>query len=107
MVTRRRGHSPKFSLLRIQELIEAGEYDVTDTARRDAEGMTFDEDDIVECVGALSEDDYSHTLASEKRSGAFHDVYRKRMFGFPLYVKLQLDGPNRAVIISFKRDGSV
>jgi hypothetical protein len=102
---RRRDQSPKFSLLHIQELIVAGEYHVTDTARRDAEALTFDEDDIVECVCGLVEEDYSHTLASEKRPGTFQDVYRKRMHGFPLYIKLQLT--HEAVIISFKRDGSV
>jgi hypothetical protein len=104
---RRWGHSPRFSLARIRELVAAGEYHVTDAARRDAEALTFDEDDIVDCVGTLTEADYSHTLASEKRAGMFQDVYRKRMHGFPLYVKLQLAGPDWAVIISFKRDGSL
>ena len=104
---RRPGHSPKFSLLRIQELVRAGEYHLTDSARRDAEALTFDEDDVVECICALVEDDYSHTLASEKRPGMFQDAYRRRMHGFPLYIKLQLAGSDEAVIISFKRDGSV
>lgn len=103
----RRGHSPRFSLARIQSLVAAGEYHVTDAARRDAEALTFDEDDIVECIGMLAGDDYSHTLAGEMRPGTFQDVYRKRMHGFPLYIKLQLAEPEWAVIISFKRDGSV
>lgn len=107
MVMRRRGQSPRFSLLRIQELVAAGDYHVTDSARRDAEGLTFAEDDIVECVATLTEDDYSHTLTSERHPGLYHDVYRKRMRGFPLYIKLQLAGPQWAVIISFKRDDSV
>src|SRR5215213_8775402 len=75
---RRRGHSPSFSLAHLKEMVAAGEYHVTDTARRDAEGLTFDEDDIVECIDALTEDDYSHTLVSETRPGSFQDVYRKR-----------------------------
>jgi hypothetical protein len=107
MIMRRWGHSPRFSLPRIRELVAAGEYHVTDTARRDADALTFDEDDIVECIGTLTGDDYSHTLTSEKRPGALHDVYRKRLHGFPLYIKLQLTEPDWAVIISFKRDSSV
>jgi len=107
MIVRRPGHSPKFSLLHVQELVRAGEYHLTDSARRDAEALTFDEDDVVECICALAEDDYSHTLAGEKRPGQFQDVYRKRMHGFPLYIKLQVTDPNEAVIISFKRDDSV
>ena len=69
--------------------------------------MAFDEFDIVETVGVLVDADYSHTLHGEARPGMFQDVYRKRMHGFPLYVKLQIDGSDRAVIISFKRDESV
>ena len=108
MIMRRQGHSPRFSLLQIQARIAAGEYHLTDAAQRDAEGLAFDEDDIVECIQTLTEDDYSHSLASEKRLGTFQDVYRRRMHGFPLYLKLQLTEPNRAVIIiSFKRDGSI
>ena len=105
---RRWGHEPTFPLRRIQELVAAGDYDVTDTARRDAESLTFDEFDMVECIGILTEEEhFSHTLKSTSRPGTDQDVYRVRVHGFPLYVKLQIDGAGRAIVISFKRDESV
>ena len=84
-----------------------GRYDITDTARRDAESLTFDEFDVVECISELAEEHYSHTLRSSARPGQDQDVYRVRMYGFPLYIKLRIDDWDRAVVISFKRDESV
>jgi len=46
-----------------------GRYDITDTARRDAESLTFDEFDVVECISELAEEHYSHTLRSSARRG--------------------------------------
>jgi hypothetical protein len=105
---RRHGHTPKYSLKRVQELVDAGPdyYHITESARFGAQAIFLDEEDIVECVCALTEDDYEKTLDSTRIPGTFQDVYKPRFYGRRLYLKVRLDEDEVAVIISFKRDES-
>ena len=105
---RRHGHTPKYSLKRVQELVEAGpdHYHITESARLGAQAIFLDEEDIVECVCSLRYDAYEKTLASTKFPGTYQDVYKPRFYGWQIYLKVRLDGDEAAVVISFKRDES-
>jgi hypothetical protein len=106
MSRRRRGHAPKFSLEAVQTLVRGNAYRITDVARKGAEALYLDEDDIVECVCALTADDYEQTLDSTKIPGTFQDVYSPRFHGFELYVKVRLVDGRQVVVISFKQNES-
>jgi hypothetical protein len=105
---RRHGHTPRYSLKRVQELVDAGHdhYYITESARLGAQSIFLDEEDIVECVCSLTEDDYEKTLDSRRFPGTFQDVYKPRFYGLRIYLKVTLDEDEMAVIISFKRDES-
>ena len=107
-MSRRHGHTPKYSLKRIKELLAAGEdfYLITQSARLGAQRLYMDDDDIVACVWALGDDDYETTLEGTRVPGTFQDVYRTRHHGFRIYLKVRLIGDHEAVIISFKQDTS-
>lgn len=104
----RHGHTPRYSLQRVQELVAAGpdHYHITNSARFDAQLIGFDEEDIVECIRDLTEADYEQTLRSTKIPGTFQDVYKPRFFGREVYLKIRLRGDHEAVVISFKRNTS-
>ena len=68
--------------------------------------MDLGPDDIVTCVLEITEDDFYKSMPSRQRPGTFQDVYRPTHDGLNLYVKLQSDSRNKAVVISFKSDES-
>lgn len=105
---RRHGHTPKFSLERVQQLVAVGgkHAHVTKAALDGARALYLTLDDIVYCVLDLSEDDYEQTLESTAIPGTFQDVYKPRFHGFEIYLKLRMVQYYEAVIISFKRNES-
>ena len=97
---------PRYSLDRVQRLVAANRYRVTDSARRGAIELGLDESDIVECVAALLPGHFYKTMESQRSAGTWQDVYRPSLAGIPLYVKLQIvgtDPTDLTVVISFKR----
>ena len=108
MPGKRRPHQrPTFDLARIQELVRAEAYHITDAAFAGAEDIYWDEDDIVECVLSLSvENDFEQSYESRDRPGTFQDVYKPRHHGYELFVRLKLVQDRQAVVISFKRNTS-
>lgn len=98
--------SPFYDLRRIQVLVGTRQYFPSGEALNGAGELGFDEDDIVECVLALTPAEFHKQMPSDKRPGTYQDVYRPTHKGIPLYVKLQLVGERPeeiAVIIQFKR----
>lgn len=106
MNRRRHGQEPRFSLELVQALVRRNAYRITEAARMGAEALFFDEDDVVECVCALTAKDYEQTLDSTKVPGTFQDVYKPRFHGYELYVKLRLVEGRQVVVISFKQNES-
>lgn len=79
---------------------------MTDSARRGALELGFDESDILECISGLSLGHFYKSMESHRNAGAWQDVYRPVLGAIPLYVKVQIVGvdPNDlTVVISFKR----
>jgi hypothetical protein len=104
---RRHNQSPTFDLARVQELVRAESYHITESAFEGAEDIYWDEDDIVDCVLSLSaDDDFEQTYESRDRPGTFQDVYKPRRHGYELFIKLRVVQNRQAVIISFKRNTS-
>jgi hypothetical protein len=105
---RRHGHTPKYSLERIQQLVAVGSrcVHVTKSALAGARGLYLTLDDIVECVLGLTEDGYEQTLASTEVPDTFQDVYKPRFHGFEIYLKMRMIENREALIVSFKRNAS-
>jgi hypothetical protein len=103
---RRHGHTPRYSLERIQQLVVAGRIRITNSAEQGAESLYLLDEDIIECICQLSDDDYEQTLESTKFPGTFQEVYKPRYRGYAIYLKLQLIGDRDVLLISFKQDTS-
>ncbi len=92
--------TPTYDLTSIKAFIKSGRYRVTLSAKQGASEMGMDTGDIETCILDLSSRDFYKTMAAEKVSGLYQDVYRPQFKGFDLYVKLQITA--EAVVISFK-----
>jgi hypothetical protein len=103
---RRHGHTPRYSLDRIQQLAATGRIRITNSAEQGAEMLYLPEGDIIECICQLSDDDYEQTLESTQFPGTFQDVYKPRYLGRAIYLKLRLIGDHHVLLISFKQDTS-
>ena len=98
--------TPTYPLEQIQAAVRQGRYLITRRAADDAAALQFDEDDIKQCVLALRDVDFCKTMASRQVEGLWQDVYRCRYCGRPIYVKVQIGGDGRAIVIAFKTDES-
>lgn len=98
--------TPTYPLHDIQPAARQERYLVTRRAAADAASLEFDEDDIKECVRELRPLDFHKTMPSRQVEGLWQDVYRCRYLGRPIYIKVQIGGDGRAVVISFKTDES-
>lgn len=98
------GRQPTYDLGTIQALVRAGSYYVRESAFYDAMALRFDRTDIEDCILAITLADFYKTMTSEKKAGLMQDVYRPTYAGLALYVKVQLDPPTRAVVVSFKKE---
>jgi hypothetical protein len=105
---RRHGHTPKFSLARVQELARAGypHVLVTRYATAGARSLFMSTRDVIDCVCGLTEDDYEQTLESTTFPGTFQDVYKPRYRGFAIYLKVRMVDDRQTIVISFKRNES-
>ena len=97
---------PHYELEQIKHLVRTRRYYVTTQARLTAGRLELDEEDIFDCVLALTSADYCHSLPSETRPDHFQDVYQPTYQGRQLYVKLQAPPDEYVAIISFKENTS-
>lgn len=97
---------PSYPLEEVHRLVRAGALLITGSARRDSFALGCDEDDIIECVLALTLDEFYKTMPAKKATGLMQDVYHATYDGRELYVKIQIArSPNAdtTVVISFKK----
>ncbi|MDB4948361.1 MAG: hypothetical protein JWM27_1010 [Gemmatimonadetes bacterium] len=95
--------NPTYDLAELQRLVRENHYVVTSKAVSGAASLSFDSDDIRDCVLGLRLDDLHKTMEAENVPGLWQDVYRPLYGGVRLYVKLQLSRHGKAVVIQFKR----
>src|SRR4051794_26470236 len=98
------GRQPTYDLSTVQALIAAGSYLIRESAFYDAMALGFDRADIEECILSLTLESFYKTMPAEKKRDLMQDVYKATYSGVDLYVKVQLDPPIRAVVISFKKE---
>jgi hypothetical protein len=68
-------------------------------------GLGMDVSDVIECLIALTPACFDKTMPAEKAAGLWQDVYRPRVDGRLLYVKIQIVGErpsDSVVVVSFK-----
>lgn len=96
-----------YSLLLIKRLVAEGRYQITVSALESAALMGFDDESIVECVVVhLADTHFYKTMPSASIPGLMQDVYKLAFEGRRVYLKLQVNRAQRAVVISFKEDES-
>ena len=96
---------PTYNLETVKQKIGAGFYKITGTAKRTADEIGFNEEDIIHVIQhCLREWDFYKTMASEKMPGLMQDVYKTEYDGLRLYIKMQFGFGNNVVVISFKRE---
>jgi hypothetical protein len=97
-----------YSLHVVKQLVSEGSYLITVTALASAALMGFDDESIVECVlNHLAETHFYKTMPAKSVAGLMQDVYKISFEGWRVYLKLQINRSNSAVVISFKEDESV
>ena len=102
--------APTYPLELVKHLIGSPRRIITRTSQLSAGELGLDEQDIVECIAALSESSFYKSMPAEKRPGTWQDVYRTTFAGFDLYVKVQIidtSPDDIVVVISFKRSTTV
>lgn len=104
----RRNRVAHYPLRSIKQLVTEGRYLITVTALETAALMGFDDQSIVECiVGQLAESHFYKTMPATSVPGLMQDVYKISFEGQRVYLKLQINRSQNAVVISFKQDESV
>ena len=96
----------RYRLGDVKKLISNRQYHVTLQARQDALDLGFDSEDVRNCVLALDHTHFYKSMTAEKAPGLWQDVYKIRYGDFGVYLKLQINFADTAVIISFKEDTS-
>ncbi|WP_394230926.1 type II toxin-antitoxin system MqsR family toxin, partial [Shewanella colwelliana] len=71
------------------------------TARIDATGLGFDDQDIIDAIQSINNKDFYKTMPSRTPGYPYHDVY-KFMFK-DVYVYLKFQDLNGHMVVSFKR----
>ena len=97
-----------YELAVIKQLVSQERYRITVTALETAALMGLDDESIVECiVEQLAEMHFYKTMRAKTVPGLMQDVYKISFEGHRLYVKLQINRSQTAVVVSFKQDESV
>jgi hypothetical protein len=97
-----------YSLSVVKQLVSEGRYLITVTALETAALMGFDDESIVECiVEQLAETHFYKTMPATSVPGLMQDVYKISFEGQRVYLKLQINRSQNAVVVSFKQDESI
>jgi len=100
--------NPTYDLQQVRALVLSGAYYVTGVAADGAAELGMDDEDIVECVSNhLNGSHFYKTMRAEKIPGLWQDVYKTTYEGCRLYIKLQINAAQKAVVVSFKEDTGV
>lgn len=101
-------NTPTYKLKLLQELLQNPKTRyITYTCLTDASELGFTEaNKIVKAVSTLKNSDFYKSMKSKKKPGLWQDVYKKTISVQKLYIKLQLNKSEKAVVISFKEDTS-
>jgi motility quorum-sensing regulator / GCU-specific mRNA interferase toxin len=75
---------------------------ITGSALRDAFALGYGTQEIVDVIQAMKPGHFYKTMASEKRSGLWQDVYRVPDGELSLYVKFTSDVVTEFKLLSFK-----
>lgn len=97
---------PSYELVRIQALVSANSFLVTLVAADGARELSFDAQDVRDCIIAIDTGDFHKSMESHRQPGSWLDVYRPVYRGVGVYLKVRIHEPARAVIVSFKKDSS-
>lgn len=98
---------PSYSLPVLRQLVSTENYRITVSALESAALMELDDADIVECIlDHLNESHFYKTMPSTSVRGLMQDVYKIAFQGRRIYLKLQINASQTAVVISFKEDES-
>lgn len=96
---------PTYPLERIKERFRGGKYIITTTAEMGALAIGFDDANIADCItNHLNETHFYKTMSAEKKPGLMQDVYKIRYQGQRIYLKLQINSMDEAVVVFFKED---
>lgn len=98
--------SPAHSLPEMQAKIKHGHCQIKKYAQIGAAQLDFDEEDIKECIRALTPEEFDKTVISNVVEGDLLDVYKTVFCGTPIYTKLTLGVARKTVVISFHSDTS-
>jgi len=99
---------PSYSLTVIKKLVSENHYVITVTALKSAARMGLDDESIVDCIlEKLGITHFYKTMAANMVPGLMQDVYKILFEGQRVYLKLQVNRSQTAVVISFKQDDSV
>ena len=93
---------PRYNLADIRTLVLEGRYHITLQARQDALDLDFDSEGVRQCVLALNPTHFYKSMPAEKVPGLWQDVYKVTFEDIRVYLKLQINFDNNAIIISFK-----
>lgn len=91
-----------YDLQRIQALVRGGRYVITGSAQRGASALDIGPAGLLDVVLRLTRWDFYKTMPAQKVEALWQDVYRPRVLGTRMYVKLQINFTGDAVVISFK-----
>ena len=95
---------PHFDLSTVRRLVKSPTSRlITRQAFKDAAGLGWEEDDIVECITQLKQQDFYKSMTIYTNSQLWQDVYLPTQQEKELYVKVQLDATAETVtVVSFK-----
>jgi len=91
-----------YPLLKIRQLIKAGNYRITASARKTAfEDFDLTEGGIIRAVLSLTISDLYKSMTTLHDQALWQDVYHKRIINKMAYIKLQIFEDD-SIVISFK-----
>lgn len=97
---------PAFVLADVQALIKKGVWNMTRRSWTDAHALGFAKDDVQSILLDLTPGDFYKSMTSNYNAAIWQDVYHKNVGvnggRLCLYIKLQAQGENLAVVVSFK-----
>ena len=96
----------RFGLSICRNLVRDGRFALTRRVQRYVSAQSWDIDMVAECLCALRSADLYKIAPDPHRSDSRLYVYRPRIHGQRLYIKVTLDGDGDLLILSFCRDGA-
>ena len=93
---------PHFPLSQVKALLDAEKVRFTKVAYSGAAALGMGRKDMLKVVGGLSMEVFEKSMTSNKGSAYWMDVYKTKVKGKAIYLKLAIEG--ELLIISFKEN---